>query len=428
MALIKLKTKSFVWKKIFTFFIYLMLFGFPFSLLVPIGLNVSTTPYSILYRSFCVFLMVILLLAPRKREKEENRAKNAFVLLMIFWAILLLRIYYDFEFTNVLKQPNVLLNSTQVYLFAIFLSLFPIIVIYKNKHFINFQYIEKYLNVGIALYALSILLGIFLNFNTNFLNIIFERTELFYGSDFGPHPLNPISISRAGSIIFLISVNRLLINKEKVLVMILFLITGLFLLLLGSSRGPFISTSIIVLILLYTKSSLKKILGLLLILFLIYLIFISFVNLEELGIFKRFESPNYGNDPTRGEIWEAALNYFLKSPLIGYSIVDKFGIYPHNIFLEVLMSIGLVGAIPFFITISESLIKSLKILSKSQNNSFALLFLCQFFFSLSSGSLYYNPEFWVLISLVLFSNKKSFYEYKSLYTATSSAYLQKKSF
>lgn len=388
-----------------------MLFGFPISLLVPIILNTNTTPFSILYRSVCVFFMVILLFVPKKKVTQDNKAKKVFVLLMIFWIFLLLRIFYDFEFTDVLKQPNILLNPTQVYLFAIFLSLFPIIVIYKNRHFINYIHIEKYLNIAITLYAFSIFLGLFLNFNNNFINIFFERTELAYGSDFGPHPLNPISISRAGSIIFLLSVNRLLINKENVLLMILFLIIGLSLLLLGSSRGPFISTIIILLILLYSKrSSFKNVLGLSIILFLIFLAFTSFVNLEELGIFKRFVSPNYGNDPTRGEIWDAAFDYFLNSPIIGYSIVDKFGIYPHNIFLEVLMSIGLIGVIPFIIPIFESIKKSLKILSKSQNNSFALLFISQLFISLSSGSTYYNPEFWVLISLILFSNKQSFYE------------------
>lgn len=402
----KIRSKQLLfWEKLNNLFIYLMLFGFPIIMLIPIVLRTDTTPYSIAFRGFCVLLMLYLFFSPIRNNKENKKVFSSFLLLLLFWIILLIRIIFDFEFTNVLRQDNLVLNPIQVYLFAIFLSLIPIIVIYKNRYFISIEKIENNIFKITIVSALSVLVGLIINYGTNFSKIFLERTELFYGAETGIHPLNPISISRVGSIVVLLTINKFFLNKNlSRLFFFLSLFLGMSLLLLGGSRGPFISTFIILFILFVTyrnKYSAKKLLFYSLI---IFVILFQLINIEELSLVKRFDNPIYGKDPTRAEIWDAAFDYFLKSPVWGYSIVDKFGIYPHNIYLETLMAVGLLGTLPFIFIITRIIKIFIKEFKKGSLTNLMTITLVYLLFASSSGSLYYTPELWVLIPILLFRN------------------------
>ncbi|BDQ01738.1 MAG: hypothetical protein KatS3mg037_0313 [Ignavibacterium sp.] len=383
----------------------MMLFGFPIIMLIPIALRTNTTPYSIAFRGFCVLLMLYLFFSPIRNDKENKKVFSSFLLLLMFWIILLIRIIFDFEFTNVLRQDNLVLNPIQVYLFAIFLSLIPIIVIYKNRYLISIEKVENSIFKIAIVSALSVLVGLIMNYGTNFSKIFLERTELSYGAETGVHPLNPISISRAGSIVILLTINQFFLNKSlNRLYLLLSLCLGFSLLLLGGSRGPFISTFIILFILFVTyrnKYSAKRLLFYSLI---VFVILFHLINIEELSIVKRFDNPIYGKDPTRAEIWDAAFDYFMKSPVWGYSIVDKFGIYPHNIYLETLMAVGLLGTLPFIFIITRIIKIFIKEFKKGSLTNLMTITLAYLLFASSSGSLYYTPELWVLIPILLFRN------------------------
>ncbi len=384
-----------------------MLFGYPIFMLLPIALRSNTTPYSIIFRSFCVLLMIILLFPRTQKIRNNYQVFTSLLLLLCFWIILLVRIVYDFEFSIVRKQENLILNPTQVYLFAIFLSFLPIIIIFKNRHLININKLEKGLEIVLILSGLSVFAGVLIHFGFEFHKILFERTEFFYGSDYGVHPLNPISIGRIGSIIFLFYYNKLLLKQNVIYYKDITLnLLGLFLLLLSGSRGPLLSTVIFLIIIssLKLKFYSKRRLFLALALFLIS--FLVLFNIEELSIYKRIDKPHYGKDPTRAEIWSSAIQYFLMSPVFGYSIVDKFGIYPHNILIESLMAVGILGTIPFLIIIFRTFRKSVKIIKSVENTFFSSLFVIYFLFSMSSGSLYFSTEIWILVSIILFTNVK----------------------
>lgn len=374
-------------------------------MLIPIALKTNTTPYSIIFRAFCVLIMFILLFSANINRYSKKKF-STLLLAVIFWIILLVRIIYDFEFTNVLKQNYIYLNPAQVYLFSIFLSFLPIIIIYKNRHFINLRIIENnLLNISL-LYGISIIIGLYLNFGLDFGKIFFERTELVYGSEFGPHPLNPISIGRAGSIILVLILNEVFNkNKFNLIKFLISIILSLSLLFLGSSRGPFLSTIIIILILLFTyrdRYSLTKLI--IAIIFVVFLI-LYFIDFRDLGLFKRFENPIYGDDPTRVEIWTAAIDYFLKNPVFGYSIVDKYGIYPHNIYLESLMATGIIGSIPFFILLKRLFYKIRMEINLKRISGISVIMILYLLFSFSSGSLYFTPELWVILSIKLFCHE-----------------------
>ncbi|WP_297841545.1 O-antigen ligase family protein [Ignavibacterium sp.] len=402
----KIRSKQHLfWEKLNSLFIYMMLFGFPIIMLIPIALRTNTTPYSIAFRGFCVLLMLYLFFSPIRNDKENKKVFSSFLLLLMFWIILLIRIIFDFEFTNVLRQDNLVLNPIQVYLFAIFLSLIPIIVIYKNRYLISIEKVENSIFKIAIVSALSVLVGLIMNYGTNFSKIFLERTELSYGAETGVHPLNPISISRAGSIVILLTINQFFLNKSlNRLYLLLSLCLGFSLLLLGGSRGPFISTFIILFILFVTyrnKYSAKRLLFYSLI---VFVILFHLINIEELSIVKRFDNPIYGKDPTRAEIWDAAFDYFMKSPVWGYSIVDKFGIYPHNIYLETLMAVGLLGTLPFIFIITRIIKIFIKEFKKGSLTNLMTITLAYLLFASSSGSLYYTPELWVLIPILLFRN------------------------
>lgn len=380
-----------------------MLFGFPFFLLLPIFLQVETTTYSIIYRALCVLLMFFLLFSAKTKSLKDDSITNSFILIMTFWILILLRILVDFEIKGFSKSSFIKLNPVQVYLFAFFLSLLPIVVLYLNRFRIRISdYNTQIINI-LILYGVVILFGLYLNYGQNVQKIFFERTELAYGAQTGFHPLNPISIGRAGAIILMVGLYYFLVNKNnKYIKNFLLICLGTTILLLGGSRGPVISVIIaLVLILLLSRKHFNKFKFMLLVIVIVILAFqLNFQ--DELSVMKRFEASSYSAELSRTLIWKSAFEYFLISPLIGYSIIDKFGHYPHNIYLEALMSVGLLGSLPFFIILKKILSNIKYLLKSAELNVLDIMLLMYLLFVAASGSLYYTPELWVLISLNLF--------------------------
>jgi O-antigen ligase len=118
----------------------------------------------------------------------------------------------------------------------------------------------------------------------------------------------------------------------------------LFYFFLGSSRGSVVVMLLAFVIILIRNGSKVG---------LWIMISISIVGISSLSralntsVFQRsLESIASGESSGRNVHWSHAINEFSKSPLFGGRI-ELNGIYPHNIFLEVLMSTGLIGFIGF---------------------------------------------------------------------------------
>ena len=104
--------------------------------------------------------------------------------------------------------------------------------------------------------------------------------------------------------------------------------------------------------------------------------------------------------------FNGAWDQFLKDPVFGrYAIELQTNFYPHNIYLEALMAVGLFGGVPFGLHVALAFRASVGLIrarDKSRAQVFvALLFIRSAVGTASSGSLYGSSGFWISSFIVI---------------------------
>lgn len=103
----------------------------------------------------------------------------------------------------------------------------------------------------------------------------------------------------------------------------------------------------------------------------------------------------------RGTLYYLAVKEFLKSPLYGMGPMQfpiKYGTYPHNVYLEVLAEMGLIGFIPLIVITVTTMIKGWKLIEKSDKDGLMfVLAVCALTKSMMSGNI------WTASSLYFFA-------------------------
>lgn len=182
--------------------------------------------------------------------------------------------------------------------------------------------------------------------------------------------------------------------KKKVLV--LPLIVCLFMILVYANRSSFLAATVFILLyLLVMHKKKRKILGALI--FIVLLMFVMFEQLVYLTmeLLLKLEVSTYaitqflrlmqnGNPAEffsgRFTIWENAWNMFLLKPIFGHGVGyfhSVYESYPHNLFLDVLVTYGILGFIAIGTLIFLSLRKLIKY--KKANRLLGLVFFCLWF-------------------------------------------------
>lgn len=194
----------------------------------------------------------------------------------------------------------------------------------------------------------------------------------------------------------------------------------LYLLLTTGSRGPFIGFLFVAVVMVIFKYKIKSSI-LLLFMLLFFLILPNFLGtkvnslvnefvggLERITNTFNFSNPNEPliNWETTGErqqMYLKAIDLIKERPILGYGIGgfeknSNFGVYPHNMFLEITVSFGFVGLIAFLLLFFFFLKKGLIILYNNQLNSFIVyLILYEIIHLQVSGSFITNYQLWFLI-------------------------------
>lgn len=89
----------------------------------------------------------------------------------------------------------------------------------------------------------------------------------------------------------------------------------------------------------------------------------------------------------RTELYNEALTIFFDSPILGRQIELSSGMYPHNVFLESVMSCGLFGFIYIAVILKAGLC-ALKTITNREFGWISLLFILFFTFNMVSGSIW----------------------------------------
>lgn len=113
----------------------------------------------------------------------------------------------------------------------------------------------------------------------------------------------------------------------------------------------------------------------------------------------------------RTDIWNAAIEYILYKPLFGYGIgfftVD-YGIYPHNIFLDIALSFGVVSSFILIFILFRSIIEVIMLRDKEQKVLLIVLFVISIIPLSLSLTLWQYMPFWSFLGLYFMRKRQTY--------------------
>jgi hypothetical protein len=354
--------------------------------------------FSIFLRSFIIFLTTILIYKSRKTAYQSNN-KIALVLLIIFWSIYITRIAFYFAI-----DPNVpAFEISFYYTWAIGVSFLPMLALAlaggTTNAAISFT-VTFYFAAASSLLALS-------QAGTQF----YEEDVLISHGRLMLQHLNPISLGRHAAILIVLSVWAILHRKELELsrgthfFAHLTLLAGMYLLLGSGSRGPLLSLFATMLFIVALDNKTKTTssgIAVIAIGAIIYFATMWVVSNEEMSIYRRLSSSILGSDEatnTRYLSFSGAMSVFLEDPLFGGAIEEpNTNFYPHNVYLEVLMTTGLVGATPLLVAVTYMFkVSVLRLKHRPKTGWIGALLILHLGDALFAGSIYNSGQLWALI-------------------------------
>lgn len=310
---------------------------------------------------------------------------------------------------DVITIPTLPQNrASQIFLYIICLTIIPCIGIVRTYMWID---LKKCLYYSYLLSSIAIIV-VFIS-NPSFQEAAVER--LNSNGAMG-------SITSGQMALTNIILGIIILKKENLNNLLKFIIIGIILLailvmLRSGSRGPVLSLIVVSLFFLLANAK-RPLLGIVIVLVSAFIVFIAIEYVKDLiqeisPILKARLFDREDQTWDRVPLYNYAINSFLNSPIIG----EKFGVYypgqityPHNIFLETLMQLGLIGGIMIFIILGASFKYSYEVIHRHPEAMWiALLYIKVFSYLCVSGSYTTEPSFSVLFILLVLK----FYEFKT---------------
>ncbi|ATA72675.1 O-antigen ligase family protein [Capnocytophaga canis] len=386
----------------------LLCFCYPISAVLSLFLSINSTLLNALYRGVALLLSVYILFKTFQMKRENSIAIE---LLFLFFLLYLFRIFYDIGF------KGIEIEYFRTFSFYIGNIVFPVFVVTKTFGFIDSQRLLRKILKVLVLANIVILLTFL--YQQNFAlspEVLLGRAEVKIGEE--GSLVNSITYSLYGGYLFLLCFSLLVfpvknMSKNKI-ELFLFLFLGVINLLLGSSRGPLLSTTLAAGVILFQYFfHIKKInifkLGLVLILIPVTISYF-FTYLEEsnikLGIFERMlkfsEDVQEAEQEGRVLLYGKAIELFERNPILGKQFMFDNGAYPHNMILEVLMALGLVGFL-LYLGLILSYFRRVFNVYHIEKSYIPIVFisLLSFGLTMTSGNIYENVEFWNIFAFIL---------------------------
>lgn len=371
------------------------------SLFLPVSSDLEgiSRTVTVPYRAFALFISLLVIFLNIK--KKVGKIHPAMKVLWIYWSALIIRIFYD---TNIRTDVHVK-DTVQLwmYIFGICLpAMFSVMISYR---FIDLDKTLKWIFLGIVL---TIMLSLFNN--PALLMPADEITERMEGN----LALNTISFGHLGAMGIVLSLfifSRGRVRTIKKIGLIAVLVISLFIMARAASRSPIVALVVILLFWLFARGK-NVVLGVSItaIAFGLLIVFIEPIlnfmgNISpmmevrlRMGIYEGYSSG-------RDVLYQKAFDLFLNNPFFGkqFALFDNFGgfAYSHNIVLDSLMGLGLLGGIAM-IYILWIAIKNSYTLIKNNDPHFwiCLLLIQQIVLNMFSGAIYYNQLLNVLFTFV----------------------------
>jgi len=315
---------------------------------------------------------------------------------------------YDLIYLNINKgfASN---GFTYFFNYGVLGSYLPALAIILKIEKINYERLFKliyYLSIPVAI---SLFFAIYTQYGFT-TDLIYYR----FGLGFEANVISPILISQYGGLILFTGIYRSFFILKKISVLnVIFTTSGLILLILGASRGPLLSTFLIITFVSMRKFFLNMykatywLKSILLFLILGITFLFSHYSLSSISIFSRTnETISNGRGlETRTKAWLSAWEQFKSNPIIGDKIIETaYNFYPHNLVLEILMATGIIGFTTFLLLLIQPLINFYTVNSITKLY-FIYLFTYYLLCSCFSYSIVTNPQVWITLILASGLNK-----------------------
>lgn len=336
-----------------------------------------------------IFLSLFFLLSDRKIKLKIN--KN-----ILLWLMILMYIFF-----SLIYAPDI--NKSFVYILMLITLIMVKISFYNDKKI--YVYAIKCVEIFTAINVFStILYALFPNVLQDFARLILNDSAFIYNYNlyrYGciagltpDHGVNAIFIT----CFLCISFSKMLKNMN--LKNILWFIVGMVALFLTGKRGPLLANVVAecIVFVIYNKGNKKAIKNFLLALVLVtcLVVALNFIPQSKF-VFERIKSLGDSNDVLNGreDMYPVLIDNFNKHFVFGSGIKSTLSINNgndgHNIYLQVLSELGLVGAILVFYVFIRDLV--LAIISKNKETKFLSIYYIVFFliYGITGNPLFYFP-------------------------------------
>ena len=359
-----------------------------------------TIPYRFIFAIYC------LMIVQRGRLYNKIYNNNVLIFVYIYYLLFVLRILYDgFLSDKYMGTP------WSVYLFK-FLS-FVVIPSIAFTAILNKESVKKAMDGVKYSCIIFLILGILVYKD----KVVGDYRSLMYAEDVVSNELiSPMIFSYIGFSLMGIVVWEMLYEKGGIKIgNIIFLFLALYGMFYGGTRNVFVAIPILFIYLFAQKAKTVKIFWYVSIFTILFLIAVFLVNnLIGSGVMNRFDI--LYNEISRGDsdagsmrlyIWDHGLSEFMKSPFFGSGIeVDVVKFVAHNMYLESLMSTGIVGGGLFILIIIITLYNGRELLKKNTGLGWiVVLFVERLITGMMSTSIF-DPLFWLPVVAINANSRK----------------------
>lgn len=384
-----------------TFLYIILLVGFQAISCLPYFFSVQSRVITIPFRALVLFFSLYLLCRYWYEFKFFLKNKQT-LFFLLFWLFYLFSVFFSFR--NYSFSPQFKEYEFEIYLKVIGINLIPsLAVLTINPDKINYNKVFVFLIIVLFIvFSISISFGMEYNHQGRASGILST-----YSIDFGHY----------GVTLALLSIYRLIFFEDKIIfrgILHFCYIFGLYIIYASATRGPFVSFLFALLFLLLISGKIKYI-GYLVFSCIVGIIMIyffsptSFANGGSAFFYRLSNMILHGDSSGRMIIYENSVNEFFNNVIFGGRFVFYDGTYAHNLILDILMSMGVLGLI-FFLVFFKSCLVELKtlvfdkkglIMNNKNINWIHILFVQYFTFELVSGCLFCVPTFWYLLAMML---------------------------
>lgn len=363
----------------------------------------STQIVTVPYRA-AVLALEIFIIAKNIRVRFNKYA----LLLVLFCFVYAIRVVYDNHFT--LVSPVFNKNyASQAEICTLLIIIPSVCATVASFKYINWDYALKWMfYIGLISAVVS------LNFSS-FTNAVGDDLERVDGN----LALKTISFGQFGATLIILSTCVYVRELLPKVMPIIAIILGGYIVLISGSRGPIFAILICFSMwwLIRRRFRVTRITIFFSIALFIYLCsthVLYLISMVSPSMEIRLLEAIAGNSTGRDTLYLLAWDTFLNYPFLGYAyVLPRLHFYPHNLILELLSALGVVGILLFLPLIATCLRRVVCIFNeiKSDKLVVALLFVQFFSAQLTSGTIWTAGQMFVLIALLLSMKQSTYLEH-----------------